>query len=196
MADPAWSRLTGGNTAYKRVESDFYPTPPEATQALLDFLQIPERSLVWEPACGSGHMTRVMEKNNLNVIGTDIQTGTDFLTADMPDGVDWIITNPPFSVAEQFIRKCGEHRKPFALLLKSQYWHAAKRYILFLKYTPAYVLPLTWRPDFLFGARGGASLMDVMWCVWLPTDHDETKYIPLEKPSGNLSLKLNEKEER
>lgn len=195
MNDLKWSRLTGGNTYYKRVESDFYPTPPEATQALLDFLEIPENTLVWEPACGKGHMTRVMENNNLNVIGTDILTGTDFLTADMPDGVEWIITNPPFSLAERFIRKCGEHKKPFALLLKSQYWHAAKRYRLFVEFTPAYVLPLTWRPDFLFGARGGASLMDVIWCVWLPYNEQATKYIPLEKPSGNSSLKLDAKEE-
>lgn len=128
-------------------------------------------------------MTRVMEKNGLDVIGTDILTGTDFLAADIPSGVEWIVTNPPFSLSEQFIRKCAEHKKPFALLLKSQYWHAAKRYKLFQEITPAYVLPLTWRPDFLFGARGGASLMDVMWCVWIPYNEQTTKYIPLKKPS-------------
>jgi hypothetical protein len=51
------------------------------------------------------------------------------------------------------------------MLLKSQYWHAAKRHQLFNTHTPAYILPLTWRPDFMFGERGGAPTMDVLWTV-------------------------------
>lgn len=186
MADLIGSRICGGNTAYKRNASDFYPTPPEATQALLNFLRLPEGTTVWEPACGEGHMVEVMEQNRLEVIGTDIQTGTDFLKAEAPDGVEWIITNPPFSLAEEFIRKSAEHRLPFAMLLKSQYWHAAKRVALFSTITPAYVLPLTWRPDFLFKTRGkGSPLMDVIWCVWIPAVK-ETKFLPLQKPTNNM----------
>lgn len=182
MADLLGSRICGGNTAYKRSQSDFYPTPPEVTQALLDFLQIPHGTLVWEPACGEGHMAEVMVRNGLNVIGTDIKCGVDFLSADKPAEIKWIITNPPFSLAEEFIRRCAVHAIPFALLLKSQYWHAARRVSLFWEITPAYVLPLTWRPDFLFKTRGGGSpLMDVIWCVWIPEKYG-TKYIPLEKP--------------
>lgn len=182
MSNKLGSRIAGGNTAYKRVESDFYPTPPEATQALLNFLKLPEGQTIWEPACGEGHMVEVMQKNNLHVIGTDIQMGVDFLEAEAPDGVDWIITNPPFSLAEQFIRKRAEHGVPFAMLLKSQYWHAARRVALFSTIPPAYVLPLTWRPDFMFKQRGkGSPLMDVNWCVWIP-GAIRTEYIPLIKP--------------
>ena len=186
MSDLIGSRICGGNTAYKRNASDFYPTPPEATQALLNFLRLPEGTTVWEPACGEGHMVEVMEKNRLEVIGTDIQTGTDFLQAEAPEEVQWIITNPPFSLAEEFIRKSAEHRVPFAMLLKSQYWHAAKRVALFSTITPAYVLPLTWRPDFLFKTRGkGSPLMDVIWCVWIP-GVQKTRFLPLQKPSDNM----------
>lgn len=182
MSDLLGSRIAGGNTAFKRNASDFYPTPPEATQALLEFLQIRHGTKVWEPACGEGHMVDVMKANGLEVIGTDINTGTDFLTADMPEGTEWIITNPPFSLAEQFIRKSADHNVAFAMLLKSQYWHAAKRVALFSTVTPAYVLPLTWRPDFLFKTRGkGSPLMDVNWCVWVPGAR-KTEYIPLVRP--------------
>lgn len=182
MSDLIGSRIAGGNTAYKRNASDFYPTPPEATQALLDFLKLQKGTRVWEPACGEGHMVDAMKANGLECIGTDINTGTDFLAADIPEGTEWIITNPPFSLAEQFIRKSAEHNVAFAMLLKSQYWHAAKRVALFSTITPAYVLPLTWRPDFLFKSRGkGSPLMDVIWCVWIPGAR-RTEYIPLEKP--------------
>lgn len=180
------SRITGGNTAYKRAASDFYPTPPEVTAALLDWLGLRKGTRIWEPACGHGHMVRVMEDRGLVVRATDIQAGTDFLSAELPvEEIDWIITNPPFSLADQFIARCALYGLPFALLLKSQYWHAKKRLDLFQKYQPDYILPLTWRPDFLFGARGGGSpLMDVMWCVWLryPELTTETRYYPLPKP--------------
>ena len=177
-----WSRINGGNTAYKRSEVDFYPTPPEATIALLEFLRLPEGTKIWECACGEGHMVNVFRDAGFCVIGTDIQSGTDFLTADLPDNVDWIITNPPFSLSQKFIERCIEHGKPFAMLLKSQYWHAKKRKKLFDRYAPSFVLPLTWRPDFLFKKRGaGSPLMDVMWCVW-QVGNRKTVYIPLDKP--------------
>lgn len=179
------SRIAGGNTAYQRSSSDFYPTPPEVTKALLDFLGVPpENTTIWEPACGEGHMVRQMEDMGYTVIGTDIQSGSDFLTVDEPCKYDWIITNPPFSLSEKFIERCIELQKPFALLLKSQYWHAKKRMTLYNRKPPTYVLPLTWRPDFCFGQRGGGSpLMDVQWSVWDYSPYRmPTMYIPLSKP--------------
>lgn len=176
------SRIVGGNSKYKRVASDFYPTPADATQALLNFLNLPEGTIIWEPACGENHMVEVMQANGYKVIATDIHSGTDFLETGNLEA-DWIITNPPFSLADQFIIRCIQTKKPFALLLKSQYWHAKKRLGLFRQYPPAFVCPLTWRPDFLFKQRGnGSPLMDVMWVVWGGC-HD-TRYIPLERPGG------------
>lgn len=178
------AQIIGGNPKAKRVESDFYPTPPEVTQVLLDFLKIPKESFIWEPACGDGHMVEVMKENGYVVHGTDIQNGTDFLEV-KETTADWIITNPPFSLADEFVEHCAKLRVPFALLLKSQYWHARKRNDLFYKYPPRYILPLTWRPDFLFHKRAdgerAAPLMDVMWCVWNGKS-TITQYIPLLKP--------------
>lgn len=119
------SRINGGNGTYGRKEKDFYPTPPEVTVALLKELNISKLSTIWEPACGQGHMVKTMESMGYHVIGTDIQNGIDFLKAPLVD-CDWIITNPPFSLADKFIRRCWEYKKPFALLLKAQYWNAAK----------------------------------------------------------------------
>ena len=175
------NKIVGGNDTGKRVAMDFYPTPPEATAALLNFLRLPDLK-IWEPACGENDMVNVMRDRGYDVVGTDINMGVDFLTTEVPDGVNWIITNPPFSHAEHFIRRCLEHGLPFALLLKSQYWHAKKRLDLFREHPPAYVLPLTWRPNFQFKQDDSSSpLMDVMWCVWRGAA-DETLYLPLWKP--------------
>ena len=95
---------------------------------------------------------------------------------------DFIITNPPFSKATEFITHALELGKPCAFLLKSQFWHAKSRLDLFRANPPSYVLPLTWRPDFLYGAKSGSPTMECLWTVW--AEGSETIYYPLEKPKG------------
>lgn len=166
--------------------TEFYPTPHEVTRALIEFMEL-QGVTVWEPACGEGHMAEAMKALGVEVIATNLhdqgygQTGVDYLTAPLPD-CDWIITNPPFSRAEDFIRRSIQHGKPFALLLKSQYWHGKKRLDLFNDHKPVAVLPLTWRPDFHMGKKGGSPTMEVLWTIWGPTPAAVTEYIPLPKP--------------
>jgi hypothetical protein len=179
--------LANGGKSESRREMDFYPTPGEVTIALLDFLALPS-CVIWEPACGDGAMSRVMQQRGHQVISTDLRHtgfgigGIDFLNAQHRN-CDAVITNPPFNVADQFIRKALSLAPVVAMVLKSQYWHAQKRFDLFDQLPPAWVLPLTWRPDFLNGARGGAPTMDCIWTVWRVGDTD-TKYKPLRKPAA------------
>lgn len=180
MSNFSSSMIVGGDPNKKRHALDFYPTPREVTIALLNFLQIPPSTKIWECACGQNHMVDVMREYGYEVIGTDIQEGVDFLTANLPEGVRWIITNPPFKVSEEFIKRCVFHNVPFALLLKSQYWHAQKRSKLFNEHPPTFVLPLTWRPDF---TGQGSSLMDMMWVVWTGNNMGFALYRPLDKPN-------------
>lgn len=177
-------QLTGGAGKSKRRELDYYPTPKEVTIALMDFLNMPIGSVIWEPACGEYAMSKVIESYGHKVISTDIMYGDDYLKT--TNSCQAIITNPPFEQAEQFIRKSVKEAQLVAMLLKSQYWHAAKRFHLFKECPPAYVLPLTWRPDFLEHEREngkkGAPTMEVMWTVWETTCQHETIYKPLSKP--------------
>ena len=179
------SRIVGGNPENERKEKDFYPTPPEATIALLDFLNIPAGAKVWECACGSGEMSRTIEAEGYKVISSDIEdrgfgdSGIDFISHKQKIPFDWIITNPPFIMAEPFIRKAWEYKKPFAFLLKSHFWNAARRVPLFEECMPSYILPLTWRPDF---TGRGAALMDMIWTVWERRPAVGVIFHPLKKP--------------
>lgn len=186
--------LANGGDQSKRRELDFYPTPPDATHALLKFLTEQEildaDSLVWECACGSGEMSKVIQQYANDVRSSDVRNSgfgegeVDFLQTNWD--CDAVITNPPFALSEQFIRHALRQAPVVAMLLKSQYWHAQKRISLFKESQPAYVLPLTWRPDFLFDQREngakGAPTMEVVWTVWVNGDSD-TKYRILEKPT-------------
>lgn len=163
---PQWEKIIGGGG--KRSPRDFYSTPADVTDALLRWLRqnmmLMPGDCVWDPACGDGAMLHEFARHGLRSVGTDIREGQDFLQAQLPvESVSWIITNPPFSLAEEFIFKAQSLEVPFAYLLKSQFWHAGRRRDLFRSARPAMVLPLTWRPDF---TGRGASLMDFVWVVW------------------------------
>ncbi len=133
------TKIVGANPAEKRSEMDFYPTPSEVTEALLQFLDLPKTTVIWEPACGEMDMVSTMQSAGYSVFATDLKYGQDFLTEPLPE-CDWIVTNPPFCVSDKFIERCVEHGKPFAMLLKSQYWHAKKRYDLFQSTPPVLCL--------------------------------------------------------
>lgn len=171
-------KIVGANG--NRRDRDFYSTPNQCVYALCDFLNIPRTTRIWEPACGGGAIVKALhEKGYGKVIASDIATGIDFLTTDLPENVGYIITNPPFSLAAEFIEHGIELGVPFAYLLKIQYWNSKKRYQLFQSCPPKYILPLTWRPDF---TGQGASLMDMMWVVWTTEEMGATLYRPLARP--------------
>lgn len=196
-------------SADDRRESDFYPTPPEVTVALLEWLDLPGPAIntsIWEPACGDGAMVNIMRGYGFHVVASDIREEgilpgarvcADFMSYPVPATraecpVDWIITNPPFNLAEEFIRHALKFTPNVAMLLKSQFWHAQSRAKLFGEHPPSAVLPLTWRPDFLAGKKGGAPTMDCLWTVWWPERPfraiNPTHYQPLMRPSGTRSL--------
>ena len=185
--------ILSNRSAVDRNKTDFYATPSEVTVALLDFLEseglISPPARIWEPACGSLAIVEVMLDREYRVVWSDLHPQfdymlpLDFLSAN--EKCDWIITNPPFSKATEFITRALELGKPCAFLLKSQFWHAKSRLRLFRENPPAYVLPLTWRPDFLYGAKSGSPTMECLWTVWIPGKHDSI-YYPLEKPNGEV----------
>lgn len=178
--------------AVDRNSTDFYPTPAEVTHALLSALSLDTDTVIWEPAAGEGHMVRAMNERGYAVSASDLYSYTfeDFCSVGELRG-DWIITNPPFKHAEAFIRHalslqpCG-----VAMLLKSQYWHASSRLQLFDSFPPSHVLPLTWRPDFLFGKKSSSPTMEVLWTVWERSKpYGPTIYKPLPRPARASTVK-------
>ena len=93
---------------------DLYETPECATRALLKVEAIPSGA-VWEPACGPGAIVRALRAAGLEVWATDLvdydspdqdQHGIDFLMecGRAPYFIGSVITNPPFKLADQFVR--------------------------------------------------------------------------------------------
>ncbi len=181
----ASATIIGGlSSNFARNAADFYPTPRECTEALIEAWR--PSGVILEPACGDGAIARVLHELGYTVHAADLHDrgyglpGQDFLAMPVaPFGA--IITNPPFNLAEQFIRKARSFGVPFAMLLKSTYWNAASRERLFRETGPEVVYALTWRPNFA-PERGSAPTMDVCWTVWGAEAAKECRFALLAKP--------------
>lgn len=118
-----------------RPADDFYPTPSSATLALLGVERFP--GLIWEPACGDGAISRVLEQHGHQVISTDLvdrgygRGGVDFLL-DFVTRTNHVVTNPPYILAQEFVEhalRCTDGK--VAMFLKLVFLEGERRRRLF-----------------------------------------------------------------
>jgi len=98
----------------KQGSRDDFQTPPEALKPLLKYLK--PNWTIWECASGEGNLVKEFKNKGFHVIGSDIHSGKDFLSW-QPRPFDCIVTNPPFSLKQEFLERAYCLGKPFAFLL-------------------------------------------------------------------------------
>lgn len=166
---------------------DYFPTPDWATHALIANEQF--EGSIWEPACGDGAMSRVLETTGLPVRSTDLfdrgygDAGVDFLTADY--SADNIVTNPPYNSAEAFVTAgLLQARRKMALLLRLAFVEGANRQrSIFTTTPPTRIWVFSERITFYpAGAiQRGSGTTAYAWFVWdrLHIGKTEMKWLPL-----------------
>lgn len=112
-----------GSSSENRSDLDFYETPLDVTKAFLDASGWqPKTNVIWEPAAGNGAIAFVVKDYfpGAMVVTSDIKARalsltmeSDFLQHQWAEGKEFlqnkdIITNPPFSHAQQFVEKALE----------------------------------------------------------------------------------------
>lgn len=172
-----------GDSNYARIGHDFYPTEEWMTRGALRTLEdegMLDTSLEWwEPACGEGHISKVIEEFfGAGGYSTDLiyrgfgKGGCDFLKQKVtPAGVRFIVTNPPFGdMAETFIRHALHLTEPVKgqvlMLLRNEYDCSKKRMNLFKEH-PAYRAKVvsTTRPRWIAGTTGSPR-HNYSWYFW------------------------------
>lgn len=163
---------------------EYFPTPPWAARAggeLITELD-PGTWWCWEPACGAGHMAygladyfQRVYATDIHDHGSDLQNGPplDFLApaADAIDQADWIITNPPFAHAAEFVRAgMRRARRGVAILARTALLESAGRYPLFFGEIPLLAIapffervPMTlgkWDPK-------ASTATAYAWFIWM-----------------------------
>lgn len=165
---------------------DYFPTPPWAARALCEWLaqRRPIAGLTaWEPACGEMHMVRPLSEYFAGVHTSDVhdygagqEWVYDFLIQwALPatierEGVDWIITNPPFNLATRFaLRALDLARDGTALLVRTSFLEGQGRYDrLFSAHPPAAILQFCERVPMVKGRldETASSATAYCWLVW------------------------------
>lgn len=152
-----------GQQRGSRVARDDYPTAPAWTDVLLRRVELPFN--VWEPAAGDGAMAERIELAGHNVFRTDIATHGDFLLQNFWSPAAAIVTNPPFSLVDEFIEQ--------GLLLAEQWlclllgWHfvaggQARAASIWQKKPPTLVLVIPER----MVVHNKASQFNHAWVCW------------------------------
>jgi hypothetical protein len=161
------------------ADLDYFPTPPWAARAggeLIKRLDPAARSC-WEPACGEGHMAHGLADYFAIINQSDVhpyragQLVRDFL-APMPTGTvtDWIITNPPFNRAGDFVQLGMDRaRRGVAMLLRLVFLEGAKRHFLLYGPNPVTVVaPFAERVPMVKGRWDpeASSATAYAWFIW------------------------------
>ena len=130
-----------------RDSPDDFPTPPWATRALIEHVFSDKRVLTaqtcLEPACGAGHMAKVLDAYFSEVRSSDAYAYgygeiRDFLKRPYPTAsFDWVITNPPFRLAEEFVVQARNvARIGIAILARTVFLESIGRYEAIFDKTP------------------------------------------------------------
>jgi hypothetical protein len=176
LADPTYNLNGGYKPTMKRFADlsgpDYFPTPAWATFALVDNEKF--EGEIWEPACGDGSMSKVLETSGCPVVSTDLhdrgygEPGHDFL--DSTRMSDNIITNPPYNAAEVFVNAGVKRaRRKFALLLRLAFLEGANRQrTIFESMAPSRVWIFSERITFYpaSAVKKGSGTTAYAWFVW------------------------------
>lgn len=168
----------------QRVEAsdslDDFPTPPWATRALMTHI-INDRGpfagqSCFEPACGAGHMAIPLKEFFGEVRASDVHPHgygavADFLSSPFEaESVDWIITNPPFRLAEDFVkRSVFLARRGVAILARTVFIESVGRYReIFENNPPTRFAQFTERVPMIKGRldRKASTATGYAWIVW------------------------------
>lgn len=191
------SQNTSSAVMQQRTEAhdslDDFPTQPWATRALCHYVLSPGALKVmtaWEPACNRGHMVDPLGEYFSAVWASDIHDyglegafQHDFLMPFTPQimkwavaSPNWVISNPPFRLAEQFIARALEVANVgVAMIVRTSFLEGIGRYEnLFSKRPPNIVAQFSERVPMVKGrlTAKGSTATSYCWLVWEHGEED------------------------
>ena len=170
--------MSSTNRGSKRVANDFYETPSWCVEAILPHL--PRFLPILDPCAGKGAILKAAASSAHSLRGIEInpelQPDSEIISWSTDDALtlkSWrspelVIMNPPFSKAEQFVRKAldetRENHGTVAALLRLSFVASKKRHG-FMRECPPDLFVMSKRPSF----NGlGTDSCDYAWFVWGP----------------------------
>lgn len=154
---------TGRGT--NRDPKDFYATPWPAFGPLLPHLPLFVK--YWEPCAGDGRLIRWLRKSGREASGCDLfpQASIDYPSVDSVDYLkdnskrDFVITNPPFSLAFEMCQHALQHSNEFMFLLRLSFLESDERGDWLTAHEPAGIWVLRKRPSFVMSVTCKSTIV-------------------------------------
>lgn len=166
---------------WERDEHDWYVEPPECSLAL--FMEEEFDGVIWDPAAGLCRIPESARRMGIATFSSDIKKRNytcdecgDFFEMRIPEGAKSIVSNPPFKLAEDFVRRsidiCPRGGK-IAMLLPLVWMAGFSTKRDWLPTSPLLrIFSISPRPSMppgaviLAGQRPGNGTKDFAWFVW------------------------------
>ena len=114
-------------TAKTDKESDEVYTPSYAIIPLLKYVK--KSDIIWCPFdTEDSEYVKIFKENGNKVIYSHIDLGQNFFDYEPNEKYDFIISNPPFSIKDDVIKRLSELNKPFAMLFPIPTLQGQKRF--------------------------------------------------------------------
>lgn len=149
---------TGRGTT--RIDSDLYSTPLYAVRLIFDKINKDTIQSSLEPCRADGRIYDLLPGRRH---WCEIREGIDYLNPANTFDVDLIITNPPFSLALQFLKKSLSEATTVCYLLRLNFLGSQSRRSFWVKNPPTHLYVLSKRPSFVYG-RTDAT--EYAWFCW------------------------------
>ena len=141
--------------------NDEYYTPTNAVRIIAPY--IPKDAVIWECTdYGSSKITEHFRELGHKVINTHLKDDKNFLNYEPEEHYDIIITNPPYSIKDDFLKRAYELGKPFAFLLPLESLGGQKRVKMYIENSIEILVPHK-RVQFV---RGGNAWFPTGWFCW------------------------------
>lgn len=152
---------------------EFYATPRKTVESLINEFSdygidiIKCGLMMGDPCAGDSAIITPFVKQGLTEPSqwewAEIREGRDYLKGGMTGPVDCVITNPPFSLATQFIDRSLKDSLFAAYLLRLNFWGSRKRKEWWQGKEPTHQFTLAERPSF---TGKGTDATEYAWFVW------------------------------
>jgi hypothetical protein len=150
-----------------RIAQDVYITPAYCVDKLLPWIDFAVRApsqtvTFFEPCRGTGALTDRIPAHAYRE-HCEISEGVDYLATTVEPGLDIIITNPPYSLALEFLRKSLGEAYTVVYLLRLNFLGSVARKPFWDEHPPTHLFTITPRPRFV---NGGSDSCEYGWFIW------------------------------
>ncbi len=173
-------------TGQRLNATDFYPTPPWCYENLdIDWSMF---SSAHEPCRGDGRIQFFLEEEQgLPCTYSEIMEDKDFF--EHTESTDLILSNPPFSIAKEFIDHSLKLSNTCIMLLRINYLGSIGRHAWWKENTPTALHVLSKRPSF---TGKGTDATDYAWYVWDKTERLSKGVFFVTPPTKEQNALANE----